>query len=160
MLVLILCTCVLTVLLLILKQNIKPLIDLSLSKTFSHRNQFGPSFTYQINATDRNISIAIELKHILSSISCIEEATIRNITPLVSIVKLAHGNISLKGNTICMWNHSKLCTILLNLPSTCQYFILSYEAKKKSKVNLKSAKFERIKIQRCLELFSCTVEGV
>ena len=63
--------------------------------------------------------------------SSIEEAVVRQITPLVSIVKLAHGNISLKGNTIYMWNHSKLCTILLNLPSSCQYFILSYEGKKK-----------------------------
>ena len=91
--------------------------------------------------------------------SCIEEAAIRQITPLVSIVKLAHGNIGSKGNTTCMWNHSKLCTILPNLPSTCQYFVLSYEAKK-SKIILKSTKFERIKIQRCLELLLCTVEGV
>ena len=105
--------------------------DLSLSRTFSQRNQFGPSFTYQINVTDRNVSIAIELKYILSSMSCIEEAAIRQITPLVSIVKLAHGNIGSKGNTTCMWNQSKLCTILPNLPSTCQYFVLSYEAKKK-----------------------------
>ena len=59
-----------------------------------------------------------------------------------------------------MWNYFKLCTILPNLPGTCQYFVLSYEAKKKSKIILKSTKFERIKIQRCLELLSCTVEGV
>ena len=32
--------------------------------------------------------------------------------------------------------------------------------KKKSKIVLKSTKFERKKIQRCLELLSCTVEGV
>ena len=62
--------------------------------------------------------------------SCIEEAAIRRITPLVSRVKLAHGNIGLKGNTTCMWNHSKLRTILPNLPSTCQYFVLSYKVKK------------------------------
>ena len=31
---------------------------------------------------------------------------------------------------------------------------------KKSKIILKSTKFKRIKIQRCLELLSCTVEGV
>ena len=99
----------------------KLLIDLSLSNTFSHRNKFGESFTYQINATDRNVSIAIELTHILSSMSCTKDAAIRKITPLVSIVKLAHSNISSNGNTICMWNQSKLCTILPNLPSTCQY---------------------------------------
>ena len=134
--------------------------DLSLSRIFSQRNQFGPSFKYQINVTDRNVSIAIELKYILSTMSCIEEAAIRKITPLVSIVKLAHGNIGSKGNTTCMWNQSKLCTILPNLPSTCQYFVLSYEAKKKGSISLKSTKFERIKIQKCLELLSCTVEGV
>ena len=59
-----------------------------------------------------------------------------------------------------MRNKSKLCTILPNLPSTCQYFVLSYEIKKKSKISLKSIKFERIKIQRYLELLSCTMEGV
>ena len=76
--------------------------------------------------------------------SCIEEAAIRRITPLVSRVKLARGNIGLKGNTTCMWNHSKLCTILPNLPSTCQYFVLSYEAKKETNITLKSTKFEII----------------
>ena len=135
-------------------------IDLSLSRTFSQRNQFGISSTYRINATDRNVSIAIELKHMLSSISCIEKATIRQITPLTSIVKLVHGNIGSKGNTPCMWNQSKLCTILPNLPSICQYFVLSYEAKNKSKISLKSTKFERIKMQRCLKLLLFTVEGV
>ena len=55
-----------------------------------------------MNATDRNVSISIELKHILSSMSSIEEAVIRQITPLVSIVKLAHGNIGSKSNTTCM----------------------------------------------------------
>ena len=91
--------------------------------------------------------------------SCIEEAAIRQITPLVSIVKLAHGNIGSKGNTTCMWNHSKLCTILPNLSSTCQY-LYYYMRPKKSKITLKSTKFERVKIQRCLELLSFTMEGV
>ena len=52
--------------------------------------------------------------------TCIEEAAIRQITPLISIVKLAYGNIGSKGNTTCMWNESKLSTILPNLPSKCQ----------------------------------------
>ena len=62
--------------------------------------------------------------------SCIEGSAIRQMIPLVSIVKLDHGNIGSKGNTTCMWKYSKLCTILSNLPSTCQYFVLSYEVKK------------------------------
>ena len=60
---------------------------------------------------DPNVKIAIELKRILSSMTCIEEAAIRQITPLISIVKLAYGNIGSKGNTIFMWNDSKLFNI-------------------------------------------------
>ena len=62
--------------------------------------------------------------------SCIEEGAIRHIIELVSIVKLAHSNIRSKGNTKRMWNQSKLCNILPNLPSRCQYYVLSYEVKK------------------------------
>ena len=54
--------------------------------------------------------------------TCIEEATIRQITPLISIVKLSYGNIESKGNTTYMWNDSKLSNILPNLASKCQYF--------------------------------------
>ena len=61
---------------------------------------------------------------------CYKKTAIRKITQLVSIVKSAHGNIGSKFNTTYMWNHSKLCTILPNLPSTCQYFVLPYEVKK------------------------------
>ena len=61
--------------------------------------------------------------------SCIEEGAIRQITQLVSIVKLAHSNIGSKGNTTCIWNQSNLCNILPNLPSRCQYYVLSYEVK-------------------------------
>ena len=69
--------------------------------------------------------------------TCIEEAAIRQITPLISIVKLAYGNIGSKGNTTCMWNESKLSTILPNLPSKCQYFVLSYKSKINSDTKLK-----------------------
>ena len=61
--------------------------------------------------------------------TCIEEATIRQITSLMRIVKLAYGNIGSKGNTTCMWNNSKLSNILPNLPSKCQYFVLSCNSK-------------------------------
>ena len=132
----------------------------ALSRIFSFRNQFGPSFSNVIDNNDPNVGIAIELKDILFSMTCIEEAAIRQITPLISIVKLAHGNIGSKGNTTCMWNQSRLCTILPNLPNQCKYFVLSYKSKKDSDIILKSTKFEKIKIQRCLELLSYTVENV
>ena len=71
-------------------------------KDILFRNRIGPSFSYDINSIDPNIKIVIELKRILLSITCIEEDTIRKITPLISIVKLAYGNIVSKGNTVCM----------------------------------------------------------
>ena len=80
---------------------------------------------------DPNVKISIELKLILSSMTCIEEAAIRQITPLISIVNLAYGNIGSKGNTKCMWNDSKLSNMLPNLPNKCHYFALSYNSFKK-----------------------------
>ena len=121
------------------------LSDLLLSRIFSFRNRFGPSFSYDINSIDPNVKIAIESKRNLSSMTCIEEAAIRQITPLISIVKLVFGNIGSKGNTTCMWNDSKLSNILPNLPSKCQYFVLSHNSKKESKITLKSTKFDRKK---------------
>ena len=79
-------------------------LDISLLRIFSFRNRFGPSFSYDLNCSDPNINIAIELKEISSTMTCIEEAAIRQITPLISIVKLAYGNIGPKGNTTYMWN--------------------------------------------------------
>ena len=64
--------------------------------------------------------------------TCIKEAAIRQITPLISIVKLSYGNIGSKGDTTCMWNDSKLSNILPNLPSKCQKFVLSHNSKEKS----------------------------
>ena len=51
---------------------------------------------------DPNVKIAIELKRILSSMTSIEEAATRQITLLISIVKLAFGNLGSKGNITCM----------------------------------------------------------
>ena len=77
--------------------------------------------------------------------TCIEEAAIRQFTPLISIVKLAYGNIGSKGNTTYMWHESKLSTILPNLPSKCQHFVLSFKSKKDSDIILKSTKHNRKK---------------
>ena len=92
--------------------------------------------------------------------TCIEEDEIRQITLLISIDKLAYGNIGSKGNTTCMWNESELSTTLPNLPSKCQYFVLSYKSKNNSSISLKSTEFNRRKIQKCFELLSQTVDDV
>ena len=59
-----------------------------------------------------------------------------------------------------MWNDSKLSNILHNLSSKCQYFVLSYNSKKDTSISLKSIKFNRRNIQKCLELLSETVDNV
>ena len=92
--------------------------------------------------------------------TCIEEAVIIQISPLISIVKLAHGNIGSKGNKICMWKHYKPSNRLPTLPNKCQYFVLPYNSKNKSKITLKGTKFDRKKTQKCLELLSKTVDDV
>ena len=84
--------------------------------------------------------------------TCIEETAIRKITALILIVKLTYGNIGSKGNTTCMWNESKLSTILPNLPTKYQYFVLSFKSKKYSDILLKSTKYNRKKYKKSLEL--------
>ena len=43
---------------------------------------------------------------------------------------MVHENIGLKYNITCMWNESKLSTILPNLPNKCQDLSLLYNARK------------------------------
>ena len=71
-------------------------------KDILFRNRIGPSFSYDISSIDPNIKIAIELNQILSTITCIEEASIRKINSLISIVKLVDENIGTKENKTCM----------------------------------------------------------
>ena len=62
--------------------------------------------------------------------TCIEETVVIQIIPLSLVVKLTYGNIGSKGNTTYMRIKFKLSTILPNLPSKYQYFVLSYKFKK------------------------------
>ena len=59
-----------------------------------------------------------------------------------------------------MWNDSKLSQIIPNLPSKFLYFLLSYNLKKNSSILLKSIKYNRSKIQKCLELLNKIVDDV
>ena len=68
---------------------------------------------------------------LLSNLIAAEEAAIRQITPLISIVQLNHGNIGCKGNTSCVWQKSKLNLILPNLPEECKFIIITRRNKKK-----------------------------
>ena len=56
--------------------------------------------------TDENYKIAQELQHLMLSLTYVEEAAIRSVVPLVSIVRLLHGSLKAGGNTTCVWQES------------------------------------------------------
>ena len=111
---------------------------------------------------DINIAKSRELHDLLSTFTPVEEAAIRPITPLISIVKLNNGGIGSKGNTSCVWQQSKLNLVLPNLPDQCNYIIVTRPSSgnsanpDNSNSGLKSTRFKRQKIQRALELLKQT----
>lgn len=138
------------------------LLDLQYARSFSRRNGFGPSIVYPAlsDNEDTNVTKARKLYDLLSSFTPAEEAAIRQITPLLSIVRLAQGNIGTKGNTSCVWQESKMATILPNLPSECKFIVVTRQQQRGSRNLIRSTKFKRQKIQDCLEILCNTVEGV
>ena len=59
----------------------------------------------------------------LNNLTGAEEAVIRQIAPLISIVSLRNGNIASRGNMLCVYQKSKLSKILPNLPSEYQFML-------------------------------------
>jgi PIF1 helicase. len=116
----------------------------------------------------QNIAKSRELAKLLSSFTAAEEAAIRQITPLISIVSLKEGNIGAKGNTHLVWQQSKLQLILPNLPQECKFIIMKRGRDNSNgqgpanhgRSQLKSTKFERHKIARALELLVETIPDV
>jgi len=102
-----------------------------------------------------NVGLSRQLHELMSSLTAVEEAAIRQISPLISILRLTSGNIGSKGNTTCVWQHSKLTHILPNLPSQCNYIILR-RGGNASSTNFKATKFNRHKIQTVLTLLKQT----
>jgi hypothetical protein len=72
---------------------------------------------------------AAELGTLLSVLTAAEEAAIRirQVTPLLSIIRLSHGNIGVNGNISCVGQRSKLNRVLPNLPSDCHTVVLERE---------------------------------
>ena len=126
---------------------------------FSRRNGFGKVHrpfepSTEIETKDQNFAIYHELYELLHTFTAVEEAAIRQIVPLQSIIRLGHGNLASKGNTYCVYKKSKLHTVLPLLPSECNYIVVTRTSKKDGK--LKSTKFKRYKIGRALELLKMT----
>ena len=101
-------------------------VDLQFARSFSFRNGFGSVHLYpkSFEGEDPNFDVGRELQDVMLSLSCAEEAAIRQITPLVSLVRLSTGSISMRGNTSCVWQESKLNIILPNLPSECKFVVI------------------------------------
>ena len=80
--------------------------DLKFARALSTRTGMGPvieSAPDVVGNESTNATKFREFHSLLNSFTSAEEAEIRQITPLVSIVRLAHGNIGSKGNTTCVW---------------------------------------------------------
>ncbi len=143
--------------------------ELRLGRMFSRRNGFGKREFIPIPVrleSDINFNIARELQLLLKDFTVVEEAAIRQITPLISMLRLKGGNIGSKGNISCVWQKSRLANVLPNLPSEVKYIIIlrsNTSATARNGLNprpLASTKFERRKIGRALELLASTVPGV
>ena len=127
--------------------------NMGLCHEFSKQNVFGPVMSHDVNSINPNVQKAIQLWASLSACATIEEAVIQQITPLVSTLKLAQGNIGTKGNTCCLWTNSKINTALPNLPSQCKHTILKHSHTRNANVqDIASMKFERQKIIDLLHL--------
>ena len=138
-----------------------------MGRTFSFRNGFGPIIKYEdhpdfIKLHHQNVQIAICLQELMKCITLVEESSIEQLTPMLHIVRLSHGNYGVTGNTSLVWQRSKLHSVLPNLPSTCKYVCIERlssggngEANK-----MVQTKFEGQKIGEVLELLKHTVVSV
>lgn len=139
--------------------------DLSLARPFSTRNGFGPpspvSFSTDVAPEDPNIAtkivLAQELDTLLRSMTAAEEAAIRQVSPLVSLARLRHGNIGSKGNITCVHQDTKWNKLLPNLPTECNTVRVKYRRRRLSRdqevdSSMASFEFERAKIQRFCEI--------
>jgi hypothetical protein len=103
---------------------------------------------------------ARSLQTLMENMTLAEEQAISRIVPMLKIVSLKQGNLASRGNTTCVFQKSKLHTVLPNLPRECKYIIV----KRKSRCNntnnahpgLKSTKFRRQVIADVLRLLKKT----
>ena len=106
--------------------------------------------------------MGIRLQVLMQSLTLVEESAIHQVTPMLHIVKLSHGNYGTTGNTSMVWQRSKLNIILPNLPATCKYICIKRASQRQQRGNTQmvQTKFERAKIGEALDLLSKTMDGV
>ena len=125
---------------------------------FSQRNGCGPVPTMP-PPTDNDSNALVrarEMQPLFNSLTAAEEAAIRQITPLISIIRLKHGNLGTKGNTSCVWQQSKLNRVLPNLPRECKFIVVTRQSGRGPSATLSSTRFNRESIHRALVLLKET----
>jgi hypothetical protein len=139
-----------------------PNIGLEMGLTFSQRNGMGPIPIYpqcQPNEPSQ-FSDARRLQFLMRDMTLVEEYAIRRIAPMMSIVRLKQGNLASRGNTSCVYQKSRLQSILPNLPHECKYIIVKRKSRSNNSINagpgLKSTKFRRHVIHEVLVLLKKT----
>ena len=152
-------------------QHLSPFVpslpDIDNGLAYSRRNGMGPIPTYprdeqfhlppQVKA---NMDKARVLRHLLDQLTPVEEAAIRQITPLIHLTRLTHGNLGTKGNTSCVWQQSKLHLLLPHLPRDIKYIFI-VRGNSRSRSGLKSTRVRRKFIQQALEMLrSCDADNV
>lgn len=98
--------------------------------------------------------LSAKLYHLLNNLTPAEEAAIQRIIPLLSFVRLTHGNISSCGSVHCIWVQSKLGKVLPNLPEECKFIVVTRQGANGCRIN--SLKFEKKKIAEVLTLLKRT----
>ena len=92
----------------------------------SSRNGFGPVPIPPAMDECRSEMVRVWriIYDLVNNLTGAEEAAIRQIAPLISIVSLCNGNIASRGNTLCVYQKSRLSKILLNLPSEWRFIVI------------------------------------
>ena len=129
----------------------------------SSRNGFGPVPIPPAMDECRSEMVRVWriIYDLVNNLTGAEEAAIRQIAPLISIVSLRNGNIASRGNTSCVYQKSRLSKILPNLPSECRYIVIRRRQRSRGNNNnysLKETKFNRDKIAMVLRLLQGTCE--
>jgi hypothetical protein len=99
----------------------------------------------------------VEFHYILGQLTVAEESAVCQITHLISIVRLKHGNVGWKGVISCVQQSSSLNKILPNLPQQCKFMVFQCTHGDGS---VKSFTARRPWIQRVLEMYQHILQNV
>ena len=136
------------------KEKNDPITDLQFAHKFSLRNGYGPvqMIPPPFAGEPQGVTDGRRLKYLMSIMTAAEEAAIRKVTPMLSIVRLKSGNLGAKGNTSCVLQQSKLAMFMPNRMQDVNYIILYHEGHQ----GLKSTKFRKRVIVEVLKLLERT----